>query len=150
MLSTILAIHIPSITSIVVTLIGLLILWIIISIPVYFGAKLVVGTRARFSQAMIVTLAGPIVFALVLAIGYLLLSKISGDLGFLALILAFLAWIWVFKASFGIGWLHSFALAIVSIIIAFVLIIVMGLLGFAFWHTFSHELELLPILRNAL
>ena len=81
MLSTILAIHIPSALSIVATLIGLLILWIIVSIPVYFGAKLLVGARARFSQAMIVTLAGPIIFALVLGIGYLLLAKVSGGLG---------------------------------------------------------------------
>ena len=142
MLSPILAIHIPSALLIVTTLIGLLILWVIISIPVYFGAKLVVGTRARFSQAMIVTLVGPIIFALVLGIGYLLLAKVSGGLGFIALILAFLAWIGVFKASFGIGWLHSFALAIVSIIIAFVLIIVMGSLGFLFWHALVHQLAI--------
>jgi len=142
MLSTILAIHIPSTLSIVTTLIGLIILWIIVSIPVYFGAKLLVGARARFSQAMIVTLAGPIIFALVLGIGYLLLSKISGGLGFIALLLAFLAWIWVFKASFGIGWLRSLGLAILSIIIAFVLILVFGALGFAFWHAFLHELAI--------
>jgi hypothetical protein len=137
---------IPAISglTLVTTIIGLLILWIIVSIPVYFAAKLLVGSRAHFGSAMLATLVGPIIFAIVLGIGYYLAARIFAGLDLLALLIAFLAWIWVYKAAFHTGWLHAFGIAILAIIIAIVILALLALLGFAF-HAFTHvfSLELL-------
>src|SRR5579862_3017860 len=99
----------PSDLTLITGIIGLVILWIIISIPVYFAAKLIVGSRAHFGSAMLATLVGPIVFGVVLALGYYLTARLFAGLSLLALLLAFLAWIWVYKALFHTGWLHAFA-----------------------------------------
>jgi hypothetical protein len=123
--------------TIITGLIGLIILWIIVSIPVYFAAKLIVGSRAHFGSAMIATLVGPIIFAVILAIGYYLTSRIFPGLGLLALLVAFLAWIWVYKAAFSTGWLHAFGIAILAIIIAIVILVLLAALGFAF-HAFTN------------
>lgn len=138
---------IPHSFGLVRDLIGLLIVWIIVSIPVYVVAKLLTGGRARFSQAMIVTLVGPIVFAIVLAVGYELASSLVSGLGFLALFVAFLAWVWVFKASFGTGWIGAFAIAIISAITAGVIIGLLELAGLLFRHIlFSNLIATIALL----
>ncbi len=118
--------------SIVLTIIGLLILWVIVSIPVYIAAKLVVGNKASFGRAMLATLVGPIIFIIVLALGSLVSSNIlGGSLEIIAIILAFLAWIWVFKAVFNTGWLHALGIAILSVIVTIVIVFVLSLIGIA-------------------
>ena len=47
--------------SLLVTIIGLIILWIIVSIPVWLAGEAVTGGKATFGDAMIATLFGPIV-----------------------------------------------------------------------------------------
>ena len=60
-----------TLTSLIVTIIGLIILWIIVSIPVWLAGKAVTGGKATFGDAMIATLVGPIVYAITLFIvGY--------------------------------------------------------------------------------
>jgi hypothetical protein len=127
----------PGTATLVADIIALLILWIIVSIPVYFAAKLLVGPRAHFGSAMLATLVGPIVFAIVYGLGYYLTSSFFVGLGILALLLAFLAWIWVYKAVFHTGWLHAFGIAILAIVIAIILLALLALLGVLF-HAFTH------------
>ena len=57
-----------TLTSLLVTIIGLIILWIIVSIPVWLAGKAVTGGKATFGEAMIATLFGPIVYAVTLFI----------------------------------------------------------------------------------
>ncbi|PSN82035.1 hypothetical protein B9Q11_03115 [Candidatus Marsarchaeota G2 archaeon ECH_B_SAG-F08] len=103
-------------------LIGLIILWIIVSIPVYFAAKLVTGGKSGFAQAMLATLIGPIVFAIVLAISSFFLGVVVGaSATVLALFLAFLAWLAVYKGIFGTGWLGAFGIAVIAVVIYAVL-----------------------------
>lgn len=55
------------------------------------------------------------------------LRILIGSTGYiLASLLAFVAWIWVFKASFRTGWLGSLAIAILAVIIFIVLSVVLG------------------------
>ncbi|MHB1907406.1 MAG: hypothetical protein ACYCQJ_00890 [Nitrososphaerales archaeon] len=137
----------PRVLGLAEDLIGLFIVWIVVSIPVYVVAKLLTGGRARFSQAMIVTLVGPIVFAIVLAIGYELASSLVSGLGFLALFFAFLTWVWVFKASFGTSWIGAFAIAIISTITAGVIIGLLELAGLLFRHIlFSNLIVIISLL----
>ena len=50
--STLLAIHIPSILKIATILVGLIIIWIIVSIPVYISAKLIAGRQASLWRSL--------------------------------------------------------------------------------------------------
>jgi hypothetical protein len=107
----------------------LIILWIIVSIPAYLAGKVVTGGRSTFGEAMIATLFGPIVYAIALFVADFFLSAIIGGIAYvLALILAFIAWVWVFKASFRTSWLSGLAIAILSVIVFWILSIILGFL----------------------
>ena len=113
--------------SLLVTIIGLIILWIIVSIPVWLAGKAVTGGKATFGDAMIATLFGPIVYAVTLIIVDYFLGALIGSTAYIiALILAFIAWIWVYKASFKTGWLGGIAIAILAVIIFVVISIILG------------------------
>jgi hypothetical protein len=113
--------------SLLVTIIGLIILWIIVSIPVWLAGKAVTGGKATFGEAMIATLFGPIVYAITLVVVDFLVGGLIGSTGYIiALILAFIGWIWVYKASFKTGWLGGIAIAILAVIIFVVISIIFG------------------------
>jgi hypothetical protein len=118
-----------TLTSLLVTIIGLIILWIIVSIPVWLAGKAVTGGKATFGEAMLATLFGPIVYAVTLFIVDFLLGGLLGSTGYIiALILAFVGWIWVYKASFKTGWLGGIGIAILAVIIFVVISIILGAL----------------------
>ncbi|MGD0070960.1 MAG: hypothetical protein ABSB71_05320 [Candidatus Bathyarchaeia archaeon] len=115
--------------SLLVTIIGLIILWIIVSIPVWLAGKAVTGGKATFGDAMIATLFGPIVYAVTLIIVDYFLGALIGSTAYIiALILALIAWIWVYKASFKTGWLAGIGIAILAWIIFVVISIIFGAL----------------------
>jgi hypothetical protein len=106
-------------------IIGLIVLWVIVSIPVWIAAKLLTLGRAKFTRAMLVTAVGPIIYAIVFFISAILLTAAIGDLTLpviIAFIVAFVAWIWVFKKGFDTGWLRALG-------IAFLAVIVFGVIG---------------------
>ena len=118
-----------TLTSVLVTVIGLIILWIIVSIPVWLAGKAVTGGKATFGDAMIATLFGPIVYAVTLIIvDYFLVALIGSTAYIIALILALIAWIWVYKASFRTGWLGGIGIAILAWILFVVISIIFGAL----------------------
>lgn len=115
--------------SLVVLIIGLIILWIIVSIPAYLAGKVVTSGRSTFGEAMLATLFGPIVYAVTLiVVDYFLGAIIGGEASVIALILAFIAWVWVFKASFKTGWLGGLGIAILSVIVFWILSMILGFL----------------------
>ena len=118
-----------TLTSLLVTVIGFIILWIIVSIPVWLAGKAVTDGKATFGDAMIATLFGPVVYAVTLIIvGYFLGTLIGSTAYIIALILALIAWIWVYKASFRTGWLGGIGIAILAWIIFVVISIIFGAL----------------------
>jgi hypothetical protein len=118
-----------TLTSLLVTIVGLIILWIVVSIPVWLAGKAVTGGKATFGDAMIATLFGPIVYAITLIIVDFFLGTLIGSTAYIiALILAFIVWIWVYKASFKTGWLGGIAIAILAWIIFVVISIIFGAL----------------------
>jgi hypothetical protein len=123
-----------SLTGLLTTIIGLIILWIIVSIPVWLAGKAVAGSKASFGDALLATLAGPIVYALVVFVVDFALGGIIGSVAYVfGYILALIAWIWVFKASFGTGWLKAILIAILAWIIFIALSIIIGaLFGIAY------------------
>ncbi len=107
-----------TVASILVLLVGLVILWIIVSIPVYIAAKFVAGGEATFGDSMVATLFGPIVYVMTLfVVDYFLGALIGSGAYIWALVLAFVAWVGVFKVSFGTGWLKAFAIALLAILV---------------------------------
>lgn len=123
-----------SLTGLLVTLIGLIILWIIVSIPVWLAGKAVTGGKATFGDSLLATLVGPIVYFIVSFLVGFLLSSLIGSAAFVfGYILALLAWIWVFKDSFKTGWLQAIAIAILAWVIFIILSIIVGaLFGIAY------------------
>jgi hypothetical protein len=113
--------------NLVSLIIGLVILWIIVSIPAYLAGKIVTAGRSTFGEAMLATLFGPIVYAVTLFVVNTFLETIIGGVAFtLAFILAFIAWVWVFKASFRTGWLAGLGIAILTLIVFTILEIIVG------------------------
>jgi hypothetical protein len=112
-------------------IIGLLVLWIIVSIPVWITAKILAMGRVSFSRAMLVTALGPVVAAIVFFIFAALLTAIIGDPTvpvIIGLIVAFVAWIGVFKRGFHTGWLRALGIAILAIIVFAVIGLIISLL----------------------
>ena len=101
-------------------IIGLIVLWVIVSIPVWIAAKLLTLGRAKFTRAMLVTAVGPIIYAIVFFISATLLTVAIGNLTLpviIAFIVAFVAWIWVFKKGFDTGWLRALGIAFLAVIV---------------------------------
>jgi hypothetical protein len=116
-------------TSIIFTIISLVILWIVISIPVWLAGKAITGGKATFGDALLATLAGPIVYALVTFLVDFFLSGLIGSSAYVfGYILALIAWIWVYKASFQTGWLRGIAIAILAWVLFIVLSVIVGVL----------------------
>ena len=118
-----------TLVNILVFAVGLIILWVIVSIPVYIAGKIVTAGESTLGDAMVATIFGPIVYAITLfAVSFLLSSLIGSTAYIWALILAFIAWVWVFKASFNTGWLSALVIAILAIFVFAVLSILFGAL----------------------
>jgi hypothetical protein len=112
-------------------IIGLLVMWIIVSIPVWVAAKILTMGRVSFSRAMLVTALGPIVSAVVFFILAALLTAIVGDTTLpviIGLIVAFVAWIGVFKRGFHTGWLRALGIAMLAVIVFGVIGLIISLL----------------------
>jgi hypothetical protein len=115
--------------NLIFTIISLVILWIVISIPVWLAGKALTGGKATFGDALLATLAGPIVYFVVTFIVDFFLSTIIGSSAFVfGYILALIAWVWVYKASFETGWIKAILIAILAWIIFIVLSVIVGAL----------------------
>lgn len=115
--------------DLLIIVIGLVILWIIISIPVYLAGKVVTTGKSTFGEAMLATLFGPIVYAIVLVGVDFFLGAIIGSGAYIwALIFAIIAWIAVYKSTFRTGWLGAIAIGILAAIIFVILGMIIAIL----------------------
>jgi len=125
-----------SIITVIITIVSLVIMWAIISVPVWISAKILTSGRARFGRAKLVTVIGPIVYALVLIISTSFVSPALGNrlsiIMLLGTVLAFLAWIYVFKKGFETGWIRAAAIAVLAIIV----FVIIGAVIALFTHLF--------------
>gem|GEM_PF-435889 len=109
-------------SALLVTLIGLIVLWIVVSIPVYFASKVVTAGKSTFGEAMVATVAGPIVFVVVrFLVVFFLAALIGAPVFTVAWLLAFLTWIAVYRDVFDTGWLGAVGIAILAAIVYLVL-----------------------------
>ena len=107
-------------------ILGLAVLWVIVSIPVYFAGKLVKGERARFGEAMGATLGGVIAYYVVFfIIAYALGAVIGPSAVVFALIIGFLAWLAVFRGSFHTSWFGALGIVLLAWVILIVLDVIL-------------------------
>ncbi len=121
-----------SLPDLLVYFIGLVILWVIISIPVYFAGKAVTGGKASFGNAMWATLGGGLAYYIVFfVVAYFLGSVIdpATALG-LATLLGVIVWLAVYRGAFKTGWLGAVGIVVLAWIILLVL-------DFILAHTFG-------------
>jgi hypothetical protein len=113
--------------DLLIIIIGLVILWIIASIPAYIAGKIVTAGKSTFGEAMLATLFGPIVYAIVLVgVRFFLGAIIGGGAYVFALILALISWIGVYKSTFRTGWLGAIAIGILAAIIFLIIAALFG------------------------
>jgi len=116
-----------TVPNVIFTIISFLILWIVVSIPVWLAGKAITGGKASFGGALLATLAGPIVYFIVIFLVDFFLGGIIGTSAFVfGYIIALIAWIWVYKASFQTGWIRAILIAILAWIIFIVLSFIVG------------------------
>ncbi len=108
--------------GIVVYVIGLLILWVVVSVPVYFAAKAITWGRSDFGDAMGATLGGALGYFIVLyGVSYFLGAVIGNSAGVLGLILALFVWLAVYRAAFRTSWIRAVGIVALSWLILVVL-----------------------------
>ncbi len=115
--------------SLLLTILGIIIFWIVVSIPVWIAAKAATGGHATFGEALLATIAGPVVYLVVTFLVDFFLSAIVGSSAFvIGWILALFAWIWVYKASFETGWLRAILIAVLAWVVFITLNVIVGAL----------------------
>jgi len=130
-----------SLTELLVLAVALIMIWAIVSIPVYLAGKAVTGGKATFGEAMVATLLGVIVYVVVLAgVSFFLGALIGPGADIFAVILALIAWLGVYKSSFETSWLGALGIAVLSVVILFILnVLLIALFGVTiptFFHPF--------------
>jgi len=130
-----LALPIPATLSELVIVLGaLIILWVIVSIPVYFAGKLITDGKSSFGEAMGATLGGGLIYFIIFyGVDFLLGLFLGPGALILGFILALLAWLAVYRASFETNWFGALAIVAVAWVVLVVIDVVLGL---AFGVTF--------------
>jgi hypothetical protein len=95
---------------------ALVILWIIISLPVYAAGKLVTEGKGGLGDAMVATLGGAFAYIIVFYVGTFLLAFIIPFTAavVLSFVLALIVWVAVYSSAFDTSWLGGLAIAIVG------------------------------------
>ena len=108
--------------GILVYIVGLVILWVVVSIPVYFAGKAMTEGRSDFGDAMGATLGGAIgYFVVYFLVSFFLGAVIGASAGVFALLLALIVWLAIYRAAFHTSWLRAVGIVILAWIILVVL-----------------------------
>ncbi len=121
-----------TLADLLVLIIGLVVLWAVISVPAWVAGKAVTGGTATFGDAMLATLVGPVVYVVVLFLADFFLGPVAGAwASALAYAFAFVGWVGVYRWSFETGWLQGAAIALLSVLLFVALGLALGLVGLA-------------------
>jgi hypothetical protein len=112
----------------------LIVLWVVVSIPVYISGELITDGRADFGSAMGATLGGALAYVLILWAGTFLLTPILGASAVaISFVFALLVWLGVYRASFDTGWLQALGIVVVGWLVLLVMdVILTSLFGVSF------------------
>jgi hypothetical protein len=111
-----------TLAGLLILIITLVILWIIVSIPVYAAGEIVTDGKASFGDAMSATLGGGLVYFIVLfAVSFLLTPIMGPSAVVFGFVLALLGWLAVYRASFDTSWIGTIGIVVVGWLVFFVL-----------------------------
>jgi hypothetical protein len=128
---------------IVITIASFFILWAVVSIPVWISAKILKANQAKFARAMLVTAFGPIIYGIVFFVSTRILSSIlpaGNSVNTIAIAIAFIAWIYVFKRGFRTGWIRALGISIAAIVV----FVIIGIIIFFVASQFTSHTQLQP------
>jgi hypothetical protein len=108
----------------VVSILISIVVGVVVTAPVlWIAGRLLVGaSRAKFTDAIIIVVLGSIAGSLISAI-------LSGFIGAIVQIIVLL---FLIKKYYECSWMKALAVAVVTVIIFAIIIIILGVLGFAF------------------
>lgn len=113
--------HAGSVADAVLGILGFIVLWVLISLSLYFASRLT-GVRTSFGSAMVTSLLAAIAFFLVDMIFSLI------GLHAIGVLLGIIAILFVIKSRERIGWLHALGIGVLTIIILIIVLVVLGAL----------------------
>ncbi len=115
------ALHAFGAAGAVLGILGFIVLWVLISLSLYFASRLT-GVRTSFGSAMVTSLLAAIAFFLVDMIFSLI------GLHAIGVLLGIIAVLFVIKSRERIGWLHALGISVLTIIILVIILAVVGVL----------------------
>ncbi|MCG2907719.1 MAG: hypothetical protein L7H12_02090 [Sulfolobales archaeon] len=115
------ALHALSAANAVLSILSFIVLWVLISLSLYFASRLT-GVRTSFGSAMVTSLLAAIAFFLVDMIFSLI------GLHAIGVLLGIIAVLFVIKSRERIGWLHALGISVLTIIILVIILAVLGVL----------------------
>jgi hypothetical protein len=123
-----------TLVAVIVLLVALVILWVVVSIPVYAAGRFVTKGKAEFGDAMTATLGGAIVYFIVLwGVVFFLTPLLGSAAPIFAFILALLAWLAVYSASFDTGFFATVGIVLLAWLVFFVVdVLLVAILGVSF------------------
>lgn len=111
-----------NISTVLALIIGLVVLWVVASVPIYFSSKLLVHDRSEFGRALTATFVAAFIFV-IFSIVFVPFIPIFGALvGFVLILLVLLP-------VYRIGLARAFVLAVVAFVVFVVLSLLLALLG---------------------
>jgi small-conductance mechanosensitive channel len=113
--------HALGVAGAVLGILGFIVLWVLISLSLYFASRLT-GVRTSFGSAMVTSLLAAIAFFLVDTIFSLV------GLHAIGVLLGIIAVLFVIKSRERIGWLHALGISVLTIIILVIILAVLGVL----------------------
>ncbi len=123
-----------TLVGLLILVLGIIILWAVISLPVYVAGKLVTAGKSDYGDAMAATLGGAIGYIVVFWGGTFALSYIMAPASavVIAFIFALIVWVAIYAASFDTSWFGGLGIAIVGwAVLVIVDIILMAIFGVA-------------------
>lgn len=114
-------------TSLVGAAIAILVAWVVISIPLYFAAKIISGRHATFLKALLASLIAPFFVFVVFTIFFVLFSVLTPFISIpIALIFSILALSYIYGVIFNTSLAGGFAIAILAFVLSFIIFAVLG------------------------
>jgi cation transport ATPase len=100
--------------------------------------------QAKFTRAMLVTAFAPIIYGIVFFVSTRILSSMLSPAGnsvnIIGIVIAFIAWIYVFKRGFKTGWIRALGISIVAIVV----LVIIGIIIFFVVSQFVSHTQLHP------
>ncbi len=100
---------------------------IVVAPVLWLAGRVVVGRdKAKFTDAIWIVVVGAVVGSV---FGFLFSGLVGG-------VVQFIVWLLIVKYFFDTGWLGALAVSVIAVVFFFIIVLVLGVLGFAIFSIF--------------